>query len=582
VPVSPGVPPRGDEGYESVTWSSDSRYIWVVDPMSGQIGRQDTFNGRYESLPFNGFSPSPVVGNAKVVLLRTVPRLKVEDGDATATDPTEVTQIDHQNYNGTVQVLVPADKITWTQAAMAPDGQQLALVSEPAQEEQPAVYLKTVTKQPKPLAIPGRIFGPLSWMPNSQALIYARREGSGDDEVNLYVWDLKAQRESQLTWGGRFSSPSVTTAGDIFFLSDNAQDNGSSKVLYRVRWDELKKEDALESKGMLPAADALVALLIQVAEVIPAEASQDGSRLTPELAAKAAASFKDQYRAKFKNDPPETAAGLDRQRRQSQQAAVADEDKAKLSLMLGIIEGEYFRLKHAASWHLSGGPLLEDNRTSAERPQQSLFAYIVNPFRDLKDRRSLPDMLRQAEGRTLILTNDPSKSQAIIEKQVDPELAKGVDLLKQGKGYDADQVFLGVAQRHKTNVPLALHLAHLMMENQRKGALRQLMQTQCGQQPLDRRKFNYLGLAFLRPGPNDPIDTGADPQQAIDAFKKAIRCDLQFGPAYLNLADAYKQADNLPAAVQCLDRYLELMPNGPYARDVKLRLRAWEAEAEKR
>jgi tetratricopeptide (TPR) repeat protein len=80
--------------------------------------------------------------------------------------------------------------------------------------------------------------------------------------------------------------------------------------------------------------------------------------------------------------------------------------------------------------------------------------------------------------------------------------------------------------------------------------------------PPDPRTFNLLGLAQLP----------TSPQQAADAFKSALRCDLRYGPAYLNLALAYDRLGQRPAAVLCLRRSLQLMPQGPLARDAQRRL----------
>ncbi len=90
------------------------------------------------------------------------------------------------------------------------------------------------------------------------------------------------------------------------------------------------------------------------------------------------------------------------------------------------------------------------------------------------------------------------------------------------------------------------------------------MKLESRRQPYDARKFNLLGLGQL----------GQNPSDAANSFKSALRCDLHYGPAYLNLAQAYQNTNNPAAAAQCLQRYLQLFPAGPLARDAQRRLGA--------
>ena len=80
-----------------------------------------------------------------------------------------------------------------------------------------------------------------------------------------------------------------------------------------------------------------------------------------------------------------------------------------------------------------------------------------------------------------------------------------------------------------------------------------------------------LGLALLMP-PRAKDDPAASPQEAIDKFRNALRCDLNYGVGYLNLALAYQRAGDATSARACLFRYLELMPQGRYAADAQYRL----------
>src|SRR5262249_10584824 len=148
------------------------------------------------------------------------------------------------------------------------------------------------------------------------------------------------------------------------------------------------------------------------------------------------------------------------------------------------------------------------------------------------------------------LTNDPTAAEAAIAKLVDPDLAKGKELIAQGKLAEADRVLEQMLLREgqKGNYHLALQVGKLFYENNRFAALDRLMDRICNEEPTDARKFNLQGLALL----------DRNPRAAINSFKKAIRCDLRYGPAYLNLAQAYRQANDTPSAIACLRRFLEL------------------------
>jgi tetratricopeptide (TPR) repeat protein len=164
----------------------------------------------------------------------------------------------------------------------------------------------------------------------------------------------------------------------------------------------------------------------------------------------------------------------------------------------------------------------------------------------------------------LVLTNDRATGQAALRELADPELARGQQLLEQGRGEEAQQVFEKMLKekRHEKNLYLNLQIGKLLYEHNRYAALERLMEHQCDQLPRDARKFNLLGLALLN----------GQPQQAINAFKSALRCDVRFGAAYLNLAQAYQRANDLESARLCLRRYLAILPDGVYATDARRRL----------
>jgi tetratricopeptide (TPR) repeat protein len=573
-------PPRGDEGYEPVSWSSDGRFVYCVDPMSSQIGRYDIGTRQYQGLPFSGTSPSASIG-ADVVFIRSYPRPKVGDPDAQGLlDPTEVVRGDWTT--GQVAVLIPAKDITWTDVVRSPDDKRLVLRRQPpssGQPPHPMIFLWEQGGEPKPLAIPGHVVGPPAWTPDGNGLVYARRAGgTAEADVDLYLWDIPAGRELRLTSGGGFSSPGITAQGMLFFLVANRDSQGRVATLYRASLADLK---TAAGQATTPGSDAWPTLIERVTKGAGLTPDMDGSRLTAEVRAKVLGAFNRSYKELFKADPPGSAAAFDRERHNLESLKLTEAAKTHGALLLGVVEGEFLCRQHHGAWDLSAGSLWTASGKPL-LPPDSLFAVVVNPFRPLQPSTasppSLAEILRLAEGRILILANDPAHGQAAAAAKADSDLEKAVALYQQAKGTDADQMLITLAKRHENNYHLALHVAQILFENGRRSALRQVMLAQCALKPNDARKFNYLGLGLLRPGPDDPLDTDADSQRAIDAFKNALRCDLKFGAAYLNLADAYIQVQNLPAAVQCLDRYLELMPNGPYARDARLRLRAWEAK----
>jgi predicted Zn-dependent protease len=164
----------------------------------------------------------------------------------------------------------------------------------------------------------------------------------------------------------------------------------------------------------------------------------------------------------------------------------------------------------------------------------------------------------------MILTNDPAAASAIVAELTDPELSRAVELLQQGKAEPAEQTFQSLLKRHEQNLHLALQIGKLLYEAKRLPALQKLMEDQCDRLPRDPRKFNLLGLALLE----------SEPRQAVDAFKNALRCDLRFEPAYLNLAQAYQLTNDPQSARMCLERYLAFIPGGVYAADARRRLAA--------
>src|SRR5262249_44584664 len=107
----------------------------------------------------------------------------------------------------------------------------------------------------------------------------------------------------------------------------------------------------------------------------------------------------------------------------------------------------------------------------------------------------------------------------------------------------------------------------VLNDQRRFDALRQLMEQQIRRLPDDPQKHNLMGLALLE----------SDPGAAVEQFKTALRYNLHYGPAYLNLSQAYQKLLDTVSARLCLKRYLRLMPYGAAASDVRQRLAALSA-----
>jgi tetratricopeptide (TPR) repeat protein len=302
-------------------------------------------------------------------------------------------------------------------------------------------------------------------------------------------------------------------------------------------------------------------------------ATPDGSALSPEVLARLAETFHRLYRKHFRAEPPSTLKGFGRQRRELQKLELPPAASPALTLVLGALEGEHLVRAHGARWNLMKGPLLSSDKSAVQSTVESPFAYVANPFAAVNDWTAADDpmaaLLRRAGGRVIILTNEPASASAVVAELIDPDLARAVELFSQGKAEAAEQTLQGLwkQKRHAHNLHLALEIARLLYENKRLATLRRLLEEQCEHLPRDARTFNYLGLALLE----------TDPRQAPDAFKNALRCDLRFEAAYLNLAQAYQLANDPASARLCLQRYLTLLPHGVYAADARRRLAAVDA-----
>ena len=146
-------------------------------------------------------------------------------------------------------------------------------------------------------------------------------------------------------------------------------------------------------------------------------------------------------------------------------------------------------------------------------------------------------------------------------------MARGLKLLEK-KAEEGEKVLFKLLEtkRHRKNHYLAMHVGGRLYSAGRKGVLLQIMDRICSAGPAEPSKYNLYGLALV----------DSEPRKAIVEFKNALRCDLNFGPAYLNLADAYAKIKDTQAADLCLDRYLKVNPNGPFTTEARQRIAVLE------
>src|SRR5262249_41615573 len=146
----------------------------------------------------------------------------------------------------------------------------------------------------------------------------------------------------------------------------------------------------------------------------------------------------------------------------------------ELTLILGALEADDLVRHHGARWHWSKGPLLPAEGAAADPTSENAFGYVVHPFaavgalarqavqrkrqeRARATRAAAPGPLpRRAEGRTLVLTNDPAAGRTVLAELTDPALAQGVALLEQGKPEQAGELFQKLLKdaRHERNLYL--------------------------------------------------------------------------------------------------------------------------------
>jgi tetratricopeptide (TPR) repeat protein len=601
---APGSGTAGVVGAPS--WWGDSQRVCFADSEGG-LRRYDVRTRAVEALPFHGDSPVAVPSDPdKVVFRRSRPAPKVDlPGSAAAPDPQEV--VLGTVTTGDVRVLLPASTTGWTPLAVSPDGKRLAL-SAPAEgdDKQPPPFRLFVLDltaerpaEPKRLGRPYATLGPVSWAPDGKSLVCAHSQNPLPPDcwdadgpqawpgVDLFHLDTDTEKQVRLSRGGGFGSPALAADGTLFFLVWQQRANAAAVATHLQRLPLAAALDFAANEPDRAPRDrqAWAKLIDDTLDDARVPRDADGEALPPEVLARVADGFARLYKERFRADAPASAAGWERQQRELRALAVPEASRPRFALVLGAAQGEYLRRRHGATWYMGAGPLVPAQAAAGQPDETNPFGLVLNPFQAVRGGLAageqdeeesggptswLGDALVRARGRTLLLTNDPAAAKEALKELADPDLARARDLFEDKKGAEADRLLLDLVGRkkHADNAYLVLHVGKLLYEHGRLDALRKLLEPRADLEPRDEHRYNLLGLALLE----------SDPNAAVQQFKNALRCNLYYGPGWLNLAQAYAKANDRTAAVQCLRHYLRIMPYGPEAGDTRQRLAALQAD----
>ena len=551
-------------------WSAEGNRLYWTDG-AGRVVVYDGKSGRLNRTTLRAEAVVPVPGKGQLVLVKARPRAKVEGAPAPR-DATEVVLVNEGD--GTVaRTLVRDDKAVWRAPAVSPDGKQILLVSNRGHEgEKPTrwrVFLAELAldarKAPlKPLTQAAERIDAARWTPDGKTVIVARapsplpadhrQPAGGQTACDLFALDLGSGQEMRLTRGGGFTAPTVSDDGDLGFLVETPQQGGTFAQLVRMSMKGVREFLRDEEAATAKAAERWKAVLNDVAVVTDP---------TPEAMRALDETFRKAYAAHFKQDAPTTAAGLDALRREVSALDLPPAARPRWELVLGAVEGEYLRRRNdGGAWHLTRGPLRPPRLVTGDNP----FGFAYNPFRPLAREPlsvSLAEVVVRAAGRAPVLGNDPAAATAALATMGDANLDR-LEKLLQGNfnGDDVDRQAHELGQRYQRNYEVILRLGRLLHRHGRVDALRKLSARYAAAPPADARLYNLLGVALL----------SAEPPASIKSFQDALRCDLRYGPAYLNLAQAYQETGQHAYARSCLRHYLRKWPDGDHADDARRRL----------
>jgi hypothetical protein len=571
--ITPPPQPRGDGprsrlcGWTSdgkIYWSNSAGHILNYAPRAGNP-QQTTVRAELAlPLPFANEQQLP----PHHLVLRTRLRPK---SDGAVGDVRELLAVDSNDERRDYPGLKAMHRAEPQGFALSPDGKRVAVISlsmeRDPQNRFSSIDVLSLDQDGLIATTPGAPrYAGVCWTADGKALIYARCEkpaladhtpGTPDESCDLYLFDLGTKVEMRLSRGGRFSSPSIAN-DDLFFINRTS----SGVNLEDISLEKARKFAADQQMAERDRAATWSELASAVCKDADVAFAEDRTQLDAASIGKLADAFSKLYAAKFKEDAPVTPAALDQERRNVASLSLSAPVRSRLCVVFGAVAGEYIRRHQKGStWALGAHPVAVNEIVGVETP----FGFATNPFQSA----SLAEILYRGEGRPIVLSDDAARAKEALGKLTDPDLARGRDLFTQGKDAEADRVLLDTVKRHVGNYALAIHVGTLLHQHGRNKALAELakpwldqLDLQGGGLPRDARLYNLIGIAAL--------DSGSD--KAVLAFQSALRCDLEFGPAYLNLAQAYTKSGSADQVRQCLHRYLKLFPKGEWAEDARRRL----------
>jgi tetratricopeptide (TPR) repeat protein len=578
--AAPAQPRRHGDGPRAVVcgWSGNT-IVWV-----GSGGRPRQYDvARMAATTHDVGGVEAALLLADNGLLEISPRRLAKVDGAAAHDLYSVIVAPPPGAAKAAQFVLADDPARWHSPALSPDGQRVAIVSDRGEKagRWRVVLLTVVGNEPKPEAVspPAARIDGVCWAPDGQSLVYARSQspapadhepGTSKDACDLYQVDLATKKETRLSRGGGFTSPSLTDKGQLFFLAHRRAGAAPSVRLIEAKLEEVRKFAGGQQKRAATWADLAERVWAKAGLSEPTKIG-----LSADLVRKVRDLYEDEYHAVFKGEAPKTVAALDQQRREVAALDLTPQARGRLEVILGAVEALPPGVACNGAWYLKDG-----SPTAARGTAENPFYFACNPFRALRrgenaekseEPQSLAEALFRAEGRRLFLTNDPAAAKEQIDRLADADLARGTELLKLNQGDEADPILLATVRRHAGNYYLVVHVGTLLQQHGRTKALIELLKPlrdQIDKQglaglPRDVRLFNLIGIADLESN---------SPGKAVTAFQDALRCDLKYGAAYLNLAQAYEQLRQARDARLCLRRYLKLFPDGEWADDARRRL----------
>ncbi len=334
-PGSRGVPAQGEQpdlllrrllGFPA--WSPDGRHVYVARG-NGRLWRWTVGAQTLQPLPFAGDSPAAVQTDPdRLVFVRSRPSGKADAADA---DATEVVLAELSTR--AVTTVIPASRSSWQFPSVSWDGTGLAVVSDRGYEgREPPLYRVFAVDlkggEPRPVSPPAAVVGPVCWTPDNKAVVYARSQAPLPPEIwseggvgmyrslDLFLFDLDANRETRLSRGGGNHSPSMTRDGELHYLTWLDDSAGAN-----VRLRRLPLADALAFAAQAPNPPprdeaAWMGLVEEVLKPASLSPTADGAQVKPEALAGVADAFAEAYRTHFQTAPPASFGALDARRRE--------------------------------------------------------------------------------------------------------------------------------------------------------------------------------------------------------------------------------------------------------------------------